>query len=665
MCLKNNYCRDSILGRRMRMPLIGIVSLCLVLVDVCSGAMMNELKKESTSYQKFSSGKSIKYYKNIQSGTNLEPLSYNLTVLHKPSKKLIGGNNWVLTSKNSQGIPKNGALFLDIPLEVPEKYLKKSLNKARALYLDYTEEYVNGMNRKHKDVKHSIVMLKIFIENKQMNRKWVIYAPYLYIAGQVDLPEEWAPKNIWYLIRREIGLHPNNIGRFSHEPNGSFFKIRLHKLLDNYDGMKISVDGSRSLPVEDLGPREDERVFQMRVGAKDDLNYSGIIFMDAILSNHKNDLVATSYLSNDYSEIQLEDESNIYLEELTFNFPLREPPSNLISFVKQTLEPPSNLISFVKKISFYKSSKKRLIANLKKNLFEPIFLSPRYIISKGEGVGRLEIALPAFPGKLKNGVLADGTKIIKAGLIVDTRGSFVRKVSVFEKGFLKFRDAPELVVFENKKYLNQQDLLDKFPAPIDHIEIFNDHAKNTTKSFNVLWSFFCFVGIIFCFIGLKNYKKILTGVRSLVTTILGRLHARSNYYAYFGLFMYFLGLLISMFAGVVPYNQVYDIDFVFKDAFYTLGGLTLAVNWKYQCVKIYMRLKNSRLNALRKFFKNYNSSYLTGAFVALCFCSVSRQFYLPLVESFSSLSISLIIVGTYHYIYQKAEYKFEVPANYT
>ncbi len=57
---------------------------------------MNELKKESTSYQKFSSGKSIKYYKNIQSGTNLEPLSYNLTVLHKPSKKLIGGKTIIM-----------------------------------------------------------------------------------------------------------------------------------------------------------------------------------------------------------------------------------------------------------------------------------------------------------------------------------------------------------------------------------------------------------------------------------------------------------------------------------------------------------------------------------------------------------------------------------------
>ena len=93
-----------------------------------------------------------------------------------------------------------------------------------------------------------------------------------------------------------------------------------------------------------------------------------------------------------------------------------------------------------------------------------------------------------------------------------------------------------------------------------------------------------------------------------------------------------------MFAGTEPYDQVYDYKFFLKDIFYTLGGLILAINWKYQCVKIYMGLKNSRLNSLRIFFKNYNASYLTGIGLVLCLCAVSRQFYLPLVESFSSLS---------------------------
>ena len=129
--------------------------------------------------------------------------------------------------------------------------------------------------------------------------------------------------------------------------------------------------------------------------------------------------------------------------------------------------------------------------------------------------------------------------------------------------------------------------------------------------------------------------------------------------------MCFLGLLISLFAGAGPFNQVYDVNFVFKDFFYTLGGLVLAINWKYQCVKIYMGLKNSRLNALSNFFKNYNASYLTGIFAALFLCAVSRQFYLPLVETFSSLSISLILVWTYHYIYQKTECELEVPTNNT
>ena len=667
MYLKINYYRGSTLGRMLRISLTGMVFLCLVWFDICRGAVIDELRKESTFYQKLSSGESIKYYTNIERGTNLEPLSYDLTVLYKPWKKLIGKYSWALTSNTSKSIPDNGASFLEIPLEVPEQYLKKSLKDSRYLYLDYTEEYVDVRNRKHNNVKHSIVMLKIFIENKKMNRRWVIYAPYLYIASQIDLPEKWAPKNIWYLIGRELGLSPNNVGRFSHEPNGSFFKIRLHERIDNYYGMKITIDGSRSLPVEALGSREDQRIFQMRVGARDDLNYSGTILMDATLSNHKNDLVGTSYLSNDYSEINIEDKSNVYLEELTFNFPLLEPPSNLVSFVKQ--------------ISFYKSSRSRLIANLKNNLFVPIVLNPRFIRGMGEGIGRLEVGLSDFPGELKKRILVDGTKIIKAGLIVDTRGSLVRMISVFKKGSLKFRNTPELVIFKNKKYLNQQDLLDKIPAPINHVEILNANIIKTTTPpsnlislymfrgnslvLNISMFIFCFAAIIFCFIGFESCKRRIADACRLVTTIFGRLQIRSNYFACLGLFMCFLGFLISLFAGVEPFSQVYDINFIFKDILFALGGLVLAVNWKYQCVKIYLGLKNSRLNSLGNFFKNYNSSYLTGIIAVLCLCAVSRQFYLPLVETFSSLSISLILVGTYHYIYQRPEYKFDALTNHT
>ena len=173
------------------------------------------------------------------------------------------------------------------------------------------------------------------------------------------------------------------------------------------------------------------------------------------------------------------------------------------------------------------------------------------------------------------------------------------------------------------------------------------------------------IKIVLCFIAVRNYKKLLAGVVYLLTTVFSRLYARSNYFASLGLFLYFLGLLISLTASEEPFKQVYDVNFVFKDILYSLGGLVLAVNWKYQCVKIYMGLKNTRLNALRNFFKNYNSSYLTGIFAVLCLCAVSRQFYLPLVESFSSLAISLILVGTYHYNCQKTEYELEVPSNNT
>ena len=668
MFLKINYCQDSILGGMFRIFLTGLVFLFLGGAGICSGAKIDEFNKNSTFYQKFSTGKAIKYYKNIENGTNLAPLSYDYFVFDKPSIKLKEKNNWALTSKNNQRIPNSSLSFLEIPLEVPEQYLNKPLKKSRNLYLDYTEEYLDASNIKHQDVRHSIVMLKIFIENKQLNQKWVIYAPFLYIAGQIDLPEKWAPKNIWYLIRRELGLPPNNIGRFSYKHNDSRFKIRMHKQLDNYYGMKIIVDRSYSASVADLGPGEDEKIFHMRVGEKDDFNYSGEVIMDATLSNHQNNLVATSYLSNDYSKIKLKDESNIYIEELTFNFSLLESPPNLHSFVKQ--------------ISLYKSSRDKLIANYRNNLFEPIVLNPRFIRDMGEGIGRLEVGLSNFPGELKKRILVNGTKLLKAGLIIGTRELRVKKVSIYKKGFLNFRKTPELIIFKNKNYLNREDILDRLPLQIDHVKIINAHDKKITMPLlngispslfpenslvaNFLLFILYFIGIVLCFIAVRNHKKVLTGTVYLFTTIFGRFRARSNYFASLGLFLYFLGLLISLFASVGPFKQVYyEADFVFKDIFYTLGGLILAINWKYQCVKIYMRLKNTRLNTLINLFKNYNSSYVTGIFSVLFLCVASRQFYLPLVEIFSSLSIFLILVGGYHYIYQKTEYDLDVSTNNT
>ena len=240
-------------------------------------------------------------------------------------------------------------------------------------------------------------------------------------------------KNIWYQIRRELGLPPNNVGRFSHELNSSFFKIRLHERIDNYYGMKITVDGSSSLSVEDLWPREVRKIFLMRVGGKDDFNYSGAITMDATLSNHQNNLVATFYLPNDYSGIKLKDKSNVYLEELTFNLPL--------------LEPPSNLNSFVKKISFYKSSRDKIIANYNDNLFEPIILNPSFIRDMGEGVGRLDVGLSGLSGKLKQIILVDGTQILKASLILDTRESRVQKVWIYKKGIFEVQEPSGIIHF--------------------------------------------------------------------------------------------------------------------------------------------------------------------------------------------------------------------------
>ena len=65
----------------------------------------------------------------------------------------------------------------------------------------------------------------------------------------------------------------------------------------------------------------------------------------------------------------------------------------------------------------------------------------------GEGVGRLEVGTSNFPEELKKRILVDGTKLLKAGLILDTRELSVRKVSIYKKEILNFRKPPELIIF--------------------------------------------------------------------------------------------------------------------------------------------------------------------------------------------------------------------------
>jgi len=89
MLLKINYCQNFILGGIPRLFLAWIVFLCLSGAEICSGVMVDELNINSTFYQKISSGKAIKYYKNIKNGTNLAPLAYDHLVLHKPKIKLM------------------------------------------------------------------------------------------------------------------------------------------------------------------------------------------------------------------------------------------------------------------------------------------------------------------------------------------------------------------------------------------------------------------------------------------------------------------------------------------------------------------------------------------------------------------------------------------------
>ena len=134
MFLKINFCQDSTLGGIFQIFLTGIIFICIGEADICNAAKIDDLNRNSTFHQKFSSDKTIKYYKNIENGTNLAAFSYDRLVLHKPSIKLMEKYNWALTSDNNQYIPNPRSSALEIPLEVPAQYLKKSF-KNRVLLL--------------------------------------------------------------------------------------------------------------------------------------------------------------------------------------------------------------------------------------------------------------------------------------------------------------------------------------------------------------------------------------------------------------------------------------------------------------------------------------------------------------------------------------------------
>ena len=659
MCVKTNYYRDLIPPKIFLFIVVGVGILLSGENKVCSGSEINKLEKNSIFYQKLSSGKAINYYKNIENGEFLEPLTYDLLVLQKPYIKPMEKYNWSLASKNHHRASNRNSSLIKIPLDVPKKNIKKAFKNIQNLYLDYTEEYTDSRNLKHKDVRRSIAMLQIFIENKNLKRKWVICVPYLYIVGRIELPKKWSPISIWYLLSRELGMRPNNIGRYSVSEKNIFFKIRLHERLSDFDAMRITVDKKQfKNHFISLGKRD----FLLRLGHKDDFNYIGKVIEGAILTNYQNNLIATSHISNDYSEFKIDANSDVYLEELTFNFPLLDLP----------LKPDS----FVKEISFYKSSQKKIITKINNDFFKPIFVAPQFIRSMGKGVGRLTVDLSSFSDALRKVFFMDMTKILKAELIVDTRESRVNKVTIFKKGTLEFRQSPEVVIFKNKKKLNKQDLLEKIPVPIDHIKILNVHIDKkiipllgeffhnllSGNSFVVktLFYIFCLVVVFICYCAIKNYKTIMASIVYHGKVLVTGFQLKSNYFLYLGIFFCSLGIWVSFFGGFGAFDQVYDVNFFTKDIFYTFGGIVLALNWKYQCVKIHKWLKYNQFNLLRDFFKSYNYSYLTGITVVLILCAIVRKLYLPLVEVFSSISISFMIVGAYHYFYQKTEYEVEI-----
>jgi len=645
-----------------RVLLAGIVVLFFFGVKISSGLESSEIKKKSIYYQKLSTGNKINFYKAIEEGY-LEPGSYNILTFHKPLVEVNEEFSWSLTSKNSQHIPSNSTSFYKIPLEVPDNYLKKPFGNSRTLYLDYTEEYVDKKNKKNENVKNSIVMLQVFIKDKKLNRKLVVYAPYLYVAGHISPPEFWAPKTIWYVIRRELGLPPNSIGRISKNDNSWYFKVRLHKKMDDYYAMRIIVNGLQyGSSFLDLKPIKS----MMRLGAEGDFSYSGKITMDTTLSNEHPDIVATSYLYGKYPGVRLKDKSNLYLEELTFNF----PP------LKSTL----NINSFVKEVSLYKSSTSKLPVAFHDDSYESIVLNPRFIRDIGKGIGRLEVDLSDLSKKLKKEIIVNEFEIIKANLIVNARESILHKVTAFKRNgartptqnnsevnisyvlkenlkLLEFSPETELVIFKNKKYLNSDDLLDKVSEAGGHVKRLNTHVEEITtsqsnriSSTQYLRTSFVILLYIFLIIVMKN---IINKNRPMVI---------SSYFFSLGFFLCILGLLISLFTSGGAYNQVYGGNFFFKDIFFTLGGIILALSWGKQSEKIHIWLKSTQWKILETFFKNYSSSYITLIIVAIILCILSNRLYFPLTETFSSIAISFIIVGAWYHFNKNPKCEIQAPS---
>ena len=661
MYLKINYPRPSILLLLFRVLLTGIVVLFFFGVKISSGLESSEIKKKLIYYQKYSTGKKVNFYKTIAEGY-LEPGSYNVLTSHKP---LVGFNeefSWSLSSKNRQYIPSKRTPFYKIPLDISDNYFEKPFGNSRILYLDFTEEYVDKKNQKNQNVINSIVMLQVFIKDKKLNRKLVIYAPYLYIAGHISLPDFWAPKTLWYVIRRELGLPPNSIGRISKNDNSWYFKVRLHKKMDDYYAMRVIVDGLQyESSFLDLKPTKS----MMRLGVEDDFSYSEKITMDTSLTNEHPDIVATSYLYGKYSGVRLKDKSNLYLEELTFNF--------------SPLKSPENINSFVKEVSLYKPSTSKLPVAIHSDSYESIVLNPRFIRDIGKGIGRLELDLSDLSKNLKKEIIVNEFKIIKANLIVNARESIQHKVMAFRKNGAKvptqnnsevnipntlkknlklfeFTPETELVIFKNKKYLNSDDLLDKVSETGGNLKRLSTHVEEITTSQSNRISFTQYLGtsfVILLYIFLIFVMKNVIGENRPLEI--------PSYFISLGFLLCISGFLISLFTSGGAYNQVYGANFFFKDIFFTLGGIILALSWGKQSEKIHIWLKSTRWKTLEIFFKNYNSSYITLIIVAIILCVLSNRLYFPMTELFSSIAISFIIVGAWYHFNKDPKYDTQSP----
>ena len=641
--------------------MVGIVSLNLVGPYLCSGDE-NFIKKVNYGlYQKFSTSKGIAYYREYNQTNNLGPGIHHLWVSNKERpeygvspikrKKQV---DWALSNIRNLNLDKSRVPQVEIPLVVPQKFLNNPLKNSRSIFLDYRERDEPTSKKEKNTIDESIVMLKILVQNKSLNKKWVVYVPFLYLSDEIQLPKEWVPKNLWYLAARELQRPSDGIGRYTISEGSLFIKFRLHKQIEKFASMRIYASSSQMREQSmDLGGRD----LRIRTGFKDDSSYSEVTNIPVVLSRKNEDLISTAYFHDVWKTGQFKGQSKIFLQELTFNF--LNSSSSL------------DLVKAVSKINLYSSSKEKLVSKLDEKSIETIFMEPRFIVDLTEGVRRLNVRADEITK-----ITGSESEILGASLLADTHNAKLKKIALFDNFMysktlkeniknkvkpklynkleihvpefmsvnfsdLAFKYNPEAVVFESKSQLTWDEMskliLRGQSGKVHSVQVVGKEADQFAK--NLLYIILTVVILCIAFImyAPKRYSEKL-----------GKIEYKPVHVVYSGFFIYFL---------IYFYIYIYQLQYagtwilLVKDTVSTFMGFAIALSWKYLVPDINKWLETTRPQLAKTLFKDSTHSYLTGCCAALFVCAVFRPFSSVFVEVFSSLSICFLVTGSYlHFV---------------